>query len=232
MIPLLHLAYSLSLLAFLVRDILWLRLIAITSHLCFFTVVYLRPPAPDWSVLPWFLVFLVINGLHAARLVHERRLDRLSPEEERVRQISFPALNKVYVKRLLRLGRWERIPEGTSLTIEHQVPAFMYLLAEGDIEVDVSGRHVATLGAGQFVGEMSLLAGQAASATTRARGAARCLVWDRIALDRRLKRDNDLRSTLYAAAGSNLSKKIAQQNAEFRSAFEGFSTRDDAPRET
>lgn len=220
MIPLLHVAYSLTLLAFLVRDILWLRLMAIASHLCFFTVVYYRPPVPDWTVLPWFLVFLLINTLHAAWLIYERRLDRLSPEEERLRQVSFPALNRVSVKRLLRLGRWETLPEGASLTQEHQVPARMYLLAEGKVEVEVARRKVAILEPGQFIGEMALLAGQAASATTRACSPARCLVWDRNALDRSLMRSSDLRSTLYAATGSNLSKKIAQQNAEFRSAFE------------
>ena len=121
-------------------------------------------------------------------------------------------------------GRWSRISpaaiEGASLTHEHQVPARMYLLAEGKVEVEVAGRKVAILEPGQFIGEMALLAGQAASATTRACSPARCLVWDRSALDRSLMRSSDLRSTLYAATGSNLSKKIAQQNAEFRSAFE------------
>jgi CRP-like cAMP-binding protein len=219
MTPLLHLAYSLSLLAFLVRDILWLRIMAIASHLCFFAVVYARPPAPDWTILGWFLVFLLINSTHAARLVYERRLDRLSPEEERLREISFPALNKVSVKRLLRLGHWETLSAGVQLTLEHQVPARMYLLAEGEVEVKVGGRKVAMLEPGHFVGEMALLAGQAASATASARTSVRCLVWDRASLDRRLGRDNDLRSTLYAAAGSNLSKKIAVQNLEFRSAF-------------
>jgi len=91
----------------------------------------------------------------------------------------------------------------------------MYLLAEGKVEVEVAGRKVAILEPGQFIGEMALLAGQAASATTRACSPARCLVWDRSALDRSLMRSSDLRSTLYAATGSNLSKKIAQQNAEF-----------------
>jgi CRP-like cAMP-binding protein len=224
MTHLLHLAYTLSLLSFLVRDILWLRVMAIASHLCFFTVVYTRPPDPDWSVLSWFVVFLMINSVHASRLVYERRLDRLTPEEEALRQVSFPALNRVSVKRLLRLGRWQDLHSDTMLTEEHEVPERLFLLADGAVEVDVGGRLVATLDPGHFVGEMALLAGQAASATTRTRGSARCLVWDRAALQRRLKRDSDLRSTLYAAAGSNLSAKIAQQNVEFRSAFEQPST--------
>ncbi len=224
MINLIHLAYSLSLLSYLVRDILWLRLMAIASHLCFFTVVYLRPPAPDWTVLSWFVVFLLINTSHAARLVYERRLDQLSPEEEHLRQVSFPALNKVSVKRLLRRGSWETLPAGSELTHEHQVPARMYLIAEGQVEVQVDGRKVAMLDPGHFVGEMALLAGQAASATTISCTSVRCLVWDRASLDRRLGRDSDLRSTLYAAAGSNLSRKIAMQNMEFRSAFENSAT--------
>ena len=116
MIHLVHLAYSLSLLSFLVRDILWLRVMAIASHLCFFTVVYNRPPDPDWSVLTWFLIFLIINSAHAARLIYERRLDRLTAEEETLRRVSFPALNRVSVKRLLRLGRWETIPSESPLT--------------------------------------------------------------------------------------------------------------------
>lgn len=220
MTSLLHIAYSLSLLSFLVRDILWLRVIAIASHLCFFAVVYTRSPTPDWSILSWFVVFLVINSFHACRLIYERRLDRMTPEEEQLRAISFPALDRVSVKKLLRLGRWEDLSEGTPLTHEHEVPERLFLVAEGIVEVDVGGRVVTDLEPGHFVGEMALLAGQAASATTRTRGSTRCLVWDRAALKRRLKRDKDLRTTLYAAAGSNLSQKIAQQNKEFRSAFE------------
>jgi len=51
-----------------------------------------------------------------------------------------------------------------------------YLVVEGKVEVEKSGKTVATLGPGQFFGEMALLDEQPRTASVKAATRARCLV--------------------------------------------------------
>ena len=65
-----------------------------------------------------------------------------------------------------------RLPAGTTLFHEGDLGASMYLVVEGSLQVSkrvIEGaeRVLSTLGAGQYVGEMSLLTGAKRSATVR-----------------------------------------------------------------
>ena len=70
---------------------------------------------------------------------------------------------------LLAEGATERVlPQGEILFEEGAEGRSMYLIVSGEIEVTRDGRRLATLEAGEHVGEMSLLDDKSRSATVRA----------------------------------------------------------------
>ena len=61
-----HLAFGLIALSFLVKDILWLRIVSIVASL--FSVFYnwVIPAEPMWIPIGWNFVFVLLNLYHIA----------------------------------------------------------------------------------------------------------------------------------------------------------------------
>src|SRR5271157_5419473 len=83
-----HAANVLLLVAYSVRDILWLRLFALASSLIAIPYFALQP-TPMWVPLSWTFIFAAINLFQSWRLFLERRPVKLTPEEEEVRRLVF-----------------------------------------------------------------------------------------------------------------------------------------------
>ena len=81
----LHAANILLLVAYSVRDILWLRLFAVAASLIALPY-FIRQPEPLWEPIIWSSVFAAINSFQSWRLFVERRPIKLTPEEEEIRR--------------------------------------------------------------------------------------------------------------------------------------------------
>lgn len=217
---LINAGFMLAAVGFLVRDILWLRLLSIVGYSLFSAVMLTRAEGPAWTYLAWYAAFIAINGGHAAWLIYERQLVRLNDEECRLRDLAFPALDPLGVKRLMRAGVWLDLPPGEVMTRKGRLARHLFLVAEGEAVVTDGRAELARVGPGRFVGEIGFLkAGPATAATIacpmaeRHRGIRlRCLAWDQRRLRRRLARDHGMRTVLYAAIGTDLAAKIADDN--------------------
>lgn len=210
---LLHGAFFLTALAFLVRDVLWLRSLAILANGLLIVAALYRGGGALQPQHYWYVLLIAINGVHAAVLVYERRLMRMTPEEQRLHEAAFAAFDRVAVKKLLRAGAWCSMQAGEVLARQGEKPDRLILMAEGCADVRLGDRRIAELGPGRFVCEISFITQQPANATVTAHGPLRCLVWDRRLLERRLAKDPRLCSVMNAAIGSNLATKISTQNA-------------------
>jgi hypothetical protein len=83
-----HIANLFYLASFLVRDMLWLRLLTCCGMILgivFFTC----QPAPLYGPTAWHVVFLAINVIQIRRLVLDRRRLKLTEEQERVAEAAF-----------------------------------------------------------------------------------------------------------------------------------------------
>ena len=210
---LIHIAFLGFAIAFMVRDVLWLRMLTMVAY----TVLVLRlglATAPgDESLLLWYLAFILINAGHATWLVYERHLLRLTPMEKSLATVAFPALDHSTVKRLCRIGAWRDLETSEQLTWNGRTPDVLAVVLSGEIGVYQQSRCVARIGSGHFVGEMSFITGQPATADTFAEGPVTLLVWEQPALVRRCERDPRLRTALYTAFGPDLVAKIAGSQA-------------------
>ncbi len=80
---LIHVANVLYLLAFLVRDILWLRILTVAASFFLLPYFYLQP-SPLMTPIYWNLAFTSLNAYWIVRLCLERRPIQLSEEELRL----------------------------------------------------------------------------------------------------------------------------------------------------
>ena len=208
---LIHAAYILTALAFLLRDILWLRALAMAANLCIAAAAFLAP-TPAWAVAAWAGTFFLINLGHSIWLVHERHLRRFTEEERRLRDTAFPSLDPMNVRRLLRCGRWVEHAKDKSLTLQGVQSEDLVLISEGEAAVCLGGQVVRRLGCGKFVGEIGFLSEEPATANVVAATPLRCLTWKAAELRRFLARHPEVRTVFHAAVGKDLAEKIAAHN--------------------
>ena len=67
-----HLASVLTMLAYLLKDILWLRLLTIFSCFAGIAFNYFVPATPLWTVMYWNVLFAIINIVQIAIIIKER----------------------------------------------------------------------------------------------------------------------------------------------------------------
>lgn len=96
------------------------------------------------------------------------------------------------------------VPEGTTLVHEGARGTEVFLIVEGEVRVSHEGDEVATLGAGDFVGEMALLDRGRRSATASTLSDARLLVFDPRAFDRMVETNRALTRQLLAQMTTRL----------------------------
>lgn len=209
---LIHAGYILTALAFLVRDILWLRLLAIAANVSMGVAAYGLGGDPRWAVVAWAGAFAAINLGHSAWLIYERHLRRFTEEEKRLRDLAFEALDPVSVRRLLRSGRWVEFDQQKSLILQGVHPADLLLISDGEAAVFLGGRVAQRLKRGKFVGEIGFLSGEPATASVVSATRLRCLSWKAKDLRRFLQRHAEVRSVFHAAVGRDLAEKIAAHN--------------------
>ena len=204
---LVHLANLLYLLAYLVKDILWLRVVTCLGGLTLLASFFALPQRP-WVAIGWNLVFFTINVVQIQILVRERRPVRLRADEQRLYQLAFRSLRPREFLRLLAVGGFTDHGAGDVLVTAGVGPGRVMVIVEGEADVRLDGRSVAALGPGRFVGEMSFLTGELPGAEVRARAPLRVAAWPTDALRRFLEGNPDLRATWQLVIGTDLVQKL------------------------
>ena len=103
----LHLANVIYLASYLVRDILYLRLLTCLG-LALGIVFFSCRSSPLYGPTAWHLLFLIINGYQIRRLVRDRRQMALSVEQELLGEAAFRDLSREELVDLLTHAMFER----------------------------------------------------------------------------------------------------------------------------
>jgi len=207
MSPAFHFANALFLLSYLVRDILWLRLLAVLAQLSLL-VGTMMVPGRQIEAIAWNSLFLIINVVRIYLLILERRPVKLTREEAHLWELVFRSLTPRELKLLLARGAFEKRADGDVLVESGKHPSHVLIVEDGNVEVVVSGKTITELGPGSFVGEMSFLTGDAPRADVRTRGACHVFAWPKDALARALKDNPELRAHVQMAIGQDLVQKL------------------------
>ena len=129
-----HAANILLLVAYSVRDILWLRLFAVGASVVSIPY-FLLQPTTLWAPLAWTIGFAGINMLQSWRLFMERQPVKLTAEEAEVRRLVFQDLPPRKVLRVLSIGSWVTAEPGERLIESGAVPDAVSLIVSGKVRV-------------------------------------------------------------------------------------------------
>jgi len=205
---LIHAANLLILSSFLVRDILWLRVLSIGAGLCFLPYFYFAQAAPLWAPIGWNLVFMTVNGVQIWRLYLERRPVQLSPDEAELRQLALHSLTPREVLQLVGLGSWKQAESERPLCSSGEPLAELLVLVAGQVRIEREGRALAELGPGRLIGEMSYLTGEAPTVDVRPLEPCRLFAWEIPRLKGYLETQPALRGAFQRVLGADLSRKL------------------------
>lgn len=202
-----HAANGLLLLAYSVRDILWLRLFALASSLIAIPYFALQP-TPLWVPLSWSAVFAAINLLQSGRLLVERRPVKLTSEEGDVRRLAFRDLSPRKVLRVLSIGAWTTSETGARLIERGKRVEAISLIVRGKVRVTRDEFVLGELVPGNIVGSSLLLNGIPSDVDAVAVEPVRSVQWDVGTLERYLSADPETRIIMQQHLARDLAEKL------------------------
>jgi|JI10StandDraft_1071094.scaffolds.fasta_scaffold37352_5 hypothetical protein len=204
---LIHAANVLFLVAYLVRDILKLRFMALAAGL-FLLGFHLLLQPPAWDFVAWDLLFAVIQIVQIRRLYVERKPVTLSEDERAVHRLAFRSLLPREVKRLCASADIGDAGEGEPIVKSGEEPDHLVLILRGEVDVIVGDARVAKLGEGQFVGEMSFLTKSRATADAVAGAATRLVKFRRAELMGMMEKTPEMKAQIQSVLGQDLVAKL------------------------
>ena len=206
-----HAAFALIMLSYLVRDLFWLRCLSIVASFAGIAYNYFVPASPLWLVIYWNVAFIGVNAIQLEIMRREKRGVRFSEEEQELYETLFQRFSPVEFMRLVRCGRWVDAGAGAVLAVQGEPVSDLILISNGRASVEVGGQCIAHLRSGEFVGEMSLVTGEMATATVRAEDPLRCLAWSKPKLEALLTRYPSLRFAMQMVVSADLTRKLMRE---------------------
>ena len=202
-----HAANILLLGAYSVRDILWLRVLAVASSLAAIPY-FLLQPTPLWAAFGWSVLFTGINIFQAWRLLIERRPVKLTAEEEEVRRMVFGDLPPRKVLQVLSIGSWVTAEPGERLIERGKPVAYISLLVHGKAQVAKDDHVLGQLGAGDLVGSALLMTGAVADVDALTVAPTRIVRWEAATLERYLNANPETRILFQRHLARDLAGKV------------------------
>jgi Popeye protein conserved region len=202
-----HAANLLLLVAYTVRDILWLRLFALASSLIALPYFALQP-TPLWEAISWSMLFAVINLFQAWRLSAERRPVKLTPEEQEIRDLVFRDLPPRKLLQVLSIGSWSTAERGEYLLESGKRAEAISLIVRGKVRITRDKYVLGELAAGDIVGSALMLSGASSDVDAVAVEQVRSVRWEVDPLDQYLAGNPETRMILQKCLARDLARKL------------------------
>lgn len=169
--------------------------------------------AQEWGFgLVLAAVFLLINAMRFSELIKRARAGTMTSEErelfDHVMQIEDPTKQN----RLKDLMTWNDIEVGEVLIMQDQVDPPLIYIASGRAAIIRDDVIVSECGAGEFVGEMSQISGNLASATVKVTQNMRMATLDRDALGQLTRSLPEIGRAVDNAFNRSLAVKVMRMN--------------------
>lgn len=205
-----HLTYFLLIASMLMRRMVTLRLLAVASGLA--KIVYRAVFVLDPVSVLWETIFVIVNVIQLLIIWYYEYHHRFDDEHQHFADNMPDTVDRSAIKRLLDLADLERYDPGKVLTVEGEKVTQLVYIADGIVKVERAERVVAICGPGDYIGELSFLSGNAATATATVVKPTRALVFDQAKLTAAIGADAQLRRTLDSALNKNLAGKLTRAN--------------------
>src|SRR5215831_14251982 len=202
-----HAANILLLIAYSVRDVLWLRLFAVAASLIAIPY-YVLQPTMLWAPLAWSVVFAGINLFQSWLLFIERRPVKLTAEEEEIRRLALQGLPPRKVLEVLSIGSWITAEVGEHLIERGKLPDSVSLIIRGKVQVTKDGGVLGDLIPGDVVGSALILSGIPSDVDAVTVAPLRAMRWQLGTLEKYLNANPETRNVMQRHLTRDLAGKI------------------------
>ena len=113
-----HLAFGLIAFSFLVKDILWLRVVSVVASLFSILYNYTIPADPMWLAINWNIVFVLVNVYHIAVIIYEKRPIKMKAKDKELYEALFKELSPVEYLKVTKIAKWKKFKSGSQIIKE------------------------------------------------------------------------------------------------------------------
>mgnify|MGYP001263781806 FL=1 len=205
-----HLAFLLTAVSFLLKDIILLRTTAVVSSIVGIGYNYFSVSGPNWLPIFWLSIFAIINAIRIIGILREKLSINFSEEEKELYETVFSNFNAVEYMKLFRTADWKNIPAGHVIAKEGEQIDGVYMLYNGEVSVERNGTEIGRSRDGAMIGEMSFIKGEntPASATVVSTKNCKCVFWPKVELRALLRRNPAIDVSLKHVFSVDLAKKL------------------------
>jgi len=172
---LLNIGFLFNLIALAFREILWIRILLTLGYfLRFITQSYIEQ---NMNSSFWMIVFVLINLYHIIRIINERRKRYIEPKIFDIYESVFNSLTTFEFLTFWKKGNINNVENGTTIIEKDKKLNSMILLINGKVNVKSNGRTITCLPRGSFIGEISYITKEGASADVIADEDATYIEW-------------------------------------------------------
>tara|TARA_B110001454_G_scaffold180097_1_gene173591 strand:+ start:714 stop:1361 length:648 start_codon:yes stop_codon:yes gene_type:complete len=159
---LLNIGFLFNLIALAFREILWIRILLTLGYfLRFITQSYIEQ---NMNSSFWMIVFVIINLYQIIRIINERRKRYIEPKIFDIYESVFNSLTSFEFLTFWKMGIIKNVENGTTIIEKDKKLNSILLLINGKVNVKANGRTIAYLPRGSFIGEISYITKEGASA--------------------------------------------------------------------
>ncbi len=145
-------AYFFMLIAFILSEVLYLRLTLITAHIVF--IIYALA-TDNYSVLIWNVVFLLINVVQVIIIFKKRRPVKLNPENEEIYKRDYRCMSRREFLYLWQTGNREVVADKCILKQGANMNDLFYII-DGTVTLKRKDKIIARLTSGDFIAEANI----------------------------------------------------------------------------
>ena len=201
-------AAALTCLAYVFKSLLWLRaLVAAAAIISILAAIGLGQA----STIGWNIAILGINLTHIGMMLTDRMAITLPEETRGIYQRCFSSLSTREFRKLITNNGFSTFQD-QNIIDQNQVPDRLYFILRGQVKIVRDEDTIATLGAGAFVGEMSFLSKEPASASAWADNFVQCAYWTHDDLEKLRAGDLNAYDKFIAIIGCDLVRKLRHKN--------------------
>jgi CRP-like cAMP-binding protein len=204
--------YLLMLLAFGMRNIAWLRGLAIIASIATIYYSISGNSEPLWIPALWNLAFIAMNVGQLMFARWRARLVTLNPVETFLSKTVLANFPPAEIKSFAQVAGEGDLQHGKQLIRQGSDLAHLFCILQGKVDIKVNGKKHAELTAGYFVGEMCLLTKSKTRADVFAASDLKLLVWPHEDIEKWVSSDPMRLSLLQTALGSQVVDQLLRQN--------------------
>jgi len=191
--------------AFLVKDILTLRIIMIIAGICMILQGFMTDNS---TVIFWLSLFTVINLIQVIRILYENRGIKLIKDIENLYKKIFSDMTRKEFQHLWVQGEIVTVDKQELICKDGSRPEQIFLLIHGKCQVKKGKEDVALLERGNFIAEMGYLTGKEASADVTSLSSVTYICWTHKKLNRLKELYPQVHNKFHLIISKDLSEKL------------------------